>query len=126
MYDASSAVWQNKITDYETAALFLAGLNVDADLFTNPARGEEWLMAAENVHHALMAMEQHYAGSSPGPVPFWFSSSPLGVECREFLQLATKVPHLMERLSPTQKLAFFVNLIGMVTAACEDIARTAH
>lgn len=88
MYNTPAAQWSDTLSNFEKAASFLSDLKVDAGLFSDPSRGEEWLMAAENIHHALMAMERQYADTAPDPVPFWFSNTPLGVECGEFLQLA--------------------------------------
>lgn len=124
MYNAPDTQWSDTSSNYEKAASFLSDLNVDAGLFSEPSRSEEWFITAENLHHALLAMERQYAGTAPVSTPFWFSSTPLGVECTEFLQLASKAPHLLGQLRPTQKLAFFSSLIGMLTAACEDIAYT--
>lgn len=124
MGDAGDAAWLDSATYYEKAANFLTDLKLDAALFSDPSRSEEWLMTVENVHHALLAMEHPYVRKTPAPKLFWFSDSPLGIECSEFIQLATQAPHLMERLKSTQKLAFFSNLVSMILAACEDIADT--
>lgn len=115
------AAWSDTLSNNEKAASFLSDLKVDAGLFSDPSRSEEWLMTVENLHHALLALEQQYASTSPDVTPFWFSSTPLGCEYSEFLQLASKAPRLLGRLNSTQKLAFFSNVVGMVTAACEDV-----
>lgn len=119
------AAWSDTQSHSEKAASFLSDLKVDAGLFSDPSRSEEWLMTVENLHHALLALEQQYVSTSPDVTPFWFSSTPLGSEYSEFLQLASKAPRLLARLNSTQKLAFFSNVVGMVTAACEDVVGTA-
>jgi hypothetical protein len=108
---------------FDAARLFLADLPVEADLFANPQRAQEWLITIENLHHALMSLEQQYGElAGPATLPNWFARGSLGRFFAKFMEVATELPvGDLERLDPSCKLAMHGALVGALVLACHDI-----
>lgn len=110
--------------DFAAARLFLADLDIEADVFANPRRCEEWLAVIQNLHHTLLALERAWMPfREPAVIPTWFASGSIGQFFAKFTRFFAALPvDELEQLGTDRKFAFHAALVAALTLACAEIS----